>query len=730
VPQQQVFISYSHKDAKWFKDLEIHLTPYLRAGSIKSWSDKEIAPGSEWLSEIKTALAQTKVAVLLVTPDFIASDFIHEHELGPFLKEAKQDGIRILWVPVRASAYKKTALKDYQAFLNPDQPLANMPDAKRDQAWVKICEEIEKAVNEPREGLLRSPSTAPHAMSQAVSDNAHGESKRRLITSIEFTLERPFIDFDEEKFKIALKLATGIDASLIRIASIRSGSTIVKIDGEQEALAAIIHKIQFSQEVARQLAVETGMRKMVWEIDGTRYELKVDRPCDNDNLLVPKPAIVRTEPLKSSVGRQDTEGEERAAETDNTTIKEVVLLVHGIRDFAEWEQKVSPILERIPYTRVPPLSYGRFDAFRFWFPFWTREAPVKKLLWRIRSARDRFSTAKLSVIAHSFGTYAIGKILRENPDIRLHRLILCGAILPSEFRWDQIRHSVETEIINDCGIRDIWPVLAQSTTFGYGPSGRFGFGTPGVRDRYHDFGHGGFFEDSFVANYWLPWFRSGNFVKSNAPPRSGTRWHLLTIIQLKWIAILLCGVGVLWFGIRWFETAWFATGHASPTPLGLPAMRNQTIESAPSHSPMPFATPIRGKMIIFGISPITGDKDIPPNEDLTLVSRGELKTNPEVRKLFAADQPPGTTGLMARLDPNKHYLSCQFSQSRDKHFLVSVKNPNSEHPPVEAMVVEWGPPKGENFPEYKDAVAALSPGLADTLGLKKGDQVEISFVPN
>jgi hypothetical protein len=122
----------------------------------------------------------------------------------------------------------------------------------------------------------------------------------------------------------------------------------------------------------------------------------------------------------------------------------------------------------------------------------------------------------LSVIAHSFGTYAIGKILKENPDIRLHRLILCGAILPSEFRWDQIPHSVETEIINDCGIRDIWPVLAQSTTFGYGPSGRFGFGAPGVRDRYHDFGHGGFFQEQFVSNFWLPWFRSGNFVKSKA----------------------------------------------------------------------------------------------------------------------------------------------------------------------------------------------------------------------
>jgi pimeloyl-ACP methyl ester carboxylesterase len=154
-------------------------------------------------------------------------------------------------------------------------------------------------------------------------------------------------------------------------------------------------------------------------------------------------------------------GREIQAPDGEPTFQEAVLLIHGIRDFGEWEQMVSSILEE-PGTRVLPLSYGRFDAVRFWFPIWTRDAPVKKLLRRIRDAHVRFPKAKLSVIAHSFGTYAIGKILRENPDIRLHRLILCGAIIPSEFRWDQIPHSVEKEIINDCGIRDIWRYLAGS----------------------------------------------------------------------------------------------------------------------------------------------------------------------------------------------------------------------------------------------------------------------------
>jgi hypothetical protein len=55
----QVFISYSHKDAPWRDDLDTHLKPYLRGSSIVSWSDQKIAPGSEWFSEVQSALSES-----------------------------------------------------------------------------------------------------------------------------------------------------------------------------------------------------------------------------------------------------------------------------------------------------------------------------------------------------------------------------------------------------------------------------------------------------------------------------------------------------------------------------------------------------------------------------------------------------------------------------------------------------------------------------------------------
>lgn len=150
--RKNVFVSYSHKDESFLLELLEQLKPYERAGPISKWSDKDIAPGSNRIHEIKAALTATRVAVMLVSPSFLASDFIHEHELGPLLKEAEAGGVRILWIPVRACSWKATPLKQYQAAISPDIPLAQM-GAERDKAWVTVCEAIVQAL-----GLISPPS--------------------------------------------------------------------------------------------------------------------------------------------------------------------------------------------------------------------------------------------------------------------------------------------------------------------------------------------------------------------------------------------------------------------------------------------------------------------------------------------------------------------------------------------------------------------------------------------
>lgn len=81
---------------------------------------------------------------------------IHEHELGPLLKEAEVGGVRILWVQLRACVFEETLLSDYQAVVSPpEKPLAQWRREDRDEAWARVCKEIKSAVDSvPAHGIL------------------------------------------------------------------------------------------------------------------------------------------------------------------------------------------------------------------------------------------------------------------------------------------------------------------------------------------------------------------------------------------------------------------------------------------------------------------------------------------------------------------------------------------------------------------------------------------------
>lgn len=140
-----VFISYSHKDRRSLNSLLTQLKPLVRKGEFKVWSDKEIAKGEKWQDAIEQALAAAKVAVLLVSAEFLASDFIAEKELPPLLQAAEAKGLKILWVYLSECNYEETEIGRYQAAHAPLEPLEGMARAERNRVLKEISQEIGKA---------------------------------------------------------------------------------------------------------------------------------------------------------------------------------------------------------------------------------------------------------------------------------------------------------------------------------------------------------------------------------------------------------------------------------------------------------------------------------------------------------------------------------------------------------------------------------------------------------
>jgi hypothetical protein len=143
------FISYSQKDKKWLERLKTHLKPRIRNGKVDVWNDQRIQAGKEWRKEIDEALARAKVAVLMVSPHFLASDFIAENELPPLLEAAKRGSVKILWVPVSTAAYEETSIYMYQAALAPSKPLDKHHYAHVSDAMETICKAISEAFSGP-----------------------------------------------------------------------------------------------------------------------------------------------------------------------------------------------------------------------------------------------------------------------------------------------------------------------------------------------------------------------------------------------------------------------------------------------------------------------------------------------------------------------------------------------------------------------------------------------------
>lgn len=148
--RQQVFISYAHADAKWLKRLQTHLKPLERAKQIDRWDDTRIKMTADWREEIRQALARAKVAVLLVSAAFLASDFIADDELPPLLKAAECDGVRILPIILSPCLFDDTPeLSRFQAANPPSKTLSDMRTPEWQRELVAVSKEIRELLKNP-----------------------------------------------------------------------------------------------------------------------------------------------------------------------------------------------------------------------------------------------------------------------------------------------------------------------------------------------------------------------------------------------------------------------------------------------------------------------------------------------------------------------------------------------------------------------------------------------------
>jgi hypothetical protein len=147
----EVFISYSHKDEALREKLGTHLSLLRRQGVIDAWHDRRIGAGQEWAGAIDEHLNSAAVIILLISPDFLASDYCYDLEMTRALQRHDAGDARVIPVILRRADLEGAPFAKLQALPKDAKPVKSWTD--EDEAFADVARGIREAV----EGLRARP---------------------------------------------------------------------------------------------------------------------------------------------------------------------------------------------------------------------------------------------------------------------------------------------------------------------------------------------------------------------------------------------------------------------------------------------------------------------------------------------------------------------------------------------------------------------------------------------
>ena len=140
----KLFISYAHEDQEYLDRLLIQLASMQRKNLIENWSDKAIAAGDKWDDAIKRAIEEASIVLFLVSPHFLASDYIHAVEVQKAIAQSQLDQSVIVPIIIRPCDFEDSDLSDFQALPKGAKAISTYQIA--DVAWLEVEKGLKQVI--------------------------------------------------------------------------------------------------------------------------------------------------------------------------------------------------------------------------------------------------------------------------------------------------------------------------------------------------------------------------------------------------------------------------------------------------------------------------------------------------------------------------------------------------------------------------------------------------------
>ena len=139
-----IFYSYSHKDETYKISLQTHLSILKRQGYIEGWDDRRIAPGEKWEEEINLNLKKAKIVLLLVSSNFLASDYCYDTETIFALEQHEKKNCIVIPIILKPFLWVKSHFSNLQALPEKGKPINTWRN--KDEAWLSVSNGILKVI--------------------------------------------------------------------------------------------------------------------------------------------------------------------------------------------------------------------------------------------------------------------------------------------------------------------------------------------------------------------------------------------------------------------------------------------------------------------------------------------------------------------------------------------------------------------------------------------------------